>query len=69
MNRSERFTKELKELLAKHKAEIEIDTTTDNWGHHVNSVMKVYMDTIWEEGNGDTIEDYTVIDLGSSVRP
>lgn len=67
--RTERFTQELKELLSKYKAEIEVEVDTDNWGHYSGCSIQVYMDTVWTDDNGEVVEPYTVADLGKNVRP
>ncbi len=62
-DRAMQFKKELKELLKKYNAEIEI---TDEGTLYVpETKMEVYIPSVWD--GDDCIAESTVVDLGSMV--
>ena len=62
------FEKDLKALLKKHSATIELEDLPTKYAYSVpDKTIKVYIDAVYK--NGDCLVEFTEIDLGNYIPP
>ena len=60
------FEEELKALLKKHKATIELEDLSTKYAYSVpDKTIKVYIDAVYKDG--DCLAEFTEIDLGRYI--
>jgi hypothetical protein len=64
--RNVEFEKELKALLKKHNAEIEIHDNRDKFGLDQQTIL-VTMSTVYEPNGNKILKEYSEFDMGSWV--
>ena len=64
--RNVEFEKELKALLKKHNAEIEIHDKRDKFGLDQQTIL-VTMSTVYEPNGNNILKEYSEFDMGSWV--